>query len=159
MMSNDYITVTEAANILGVSLLTLRQKLKARGIELLRDPLDSRKRLISRSQVEALRTLPADRQLPPGDGDRQPVEQRQPTEPTSRALPAEPPQRQRRTKGTRFWVFDEHSQHYELLTREQAERIKFAIGKAKIFEADSFSEASEQYRKFALAVARGHERW
>lgn len=57
-MSNEYMTVTEAAQLLGISLLTLREKLKARGIETIKDPVDTRKRLVLRSDIEGLRALP-----------------------------------------------------------------------------------------------------
>jgi hypothetical protein len=53
---NDLITATAARKILGVSPLKMTSLLKQGRLRTWMDPLDNRKKLVSRAEVEALRS-------------------------------------------------------------------------------------------------------
>lgn len=63
--SEEFIGSNEAAKRLGVAPLTLRQRIRRGEILVFVDPLDDRRKLIRRSDLEALRTpRPARREQP-----------------------------------------------------------------------------------------------
>jgi excisionase family DNA binding protein len=49
-------TMTEAANYLGISLLTLRNRVKQYGMTVYRGKVDTRQRLVRRADIEALKS-------------------------------------------------------------------------------------------------------
>jgi excisionase family DNA binding protein len=56
-MEEGYLTLSEAANYLGVSLLTLRRKIQKLNIPTLKTYLDERKTLLLQTDVENLKKL------------------------------------------------------------------------------------------------------
>jgi hypothetical protein len=55
VMEQEFIGSNEAARRLGVAPLTLRQRIRGGEVPLFEDPLDARRKLIRRSDLDALR--------------------------------------------------------------------------------------------------------
>mgnify|MGYP005848794333 CR=1 FL=1 len=55
-MSTDFMSLTEAQLYLGVSRIKMSQLVREKGLEIFTDPLDKRKKLLRREDVERLKT-------------------------------------------------------------------------------------------------------
>ena len=55
-MSNDYMSLTEAQLHLGVSKIKMSKLARELGFEIFTDPLDKRKRLVKKIDIESLKT-------------------------------------------------------------------------------------------------------
>ncbi|MBN9390763.1 MAG: hypothetical protein J0I20_22220 [Chloroflexi bacterium] len=53
---NEFMTISEAAETLGVSLLTMREIVKRQNLKVVPDAVDSRQKLVSRSDIQQLKT-------------------------------------------------------------------------------------------------------
>lgn len=55
-MSTDFMSLTEAQLYLGVSRIKMSKLAREKGLEIFTDPLDKRKKLLRREDVERLKT-------------------------------------------------------------------------------------------------------
>ena len=55
MVESEYITLKEARELLGTTRATMSRIVREKALKIYRDPLDKRKKLVLRKDVEALR--------------------------------------------------------------------------------------------------------
>jgi transcriptional regulator with XRE-family HTH domain len=65
----------------------------------------------------------------------------------------------RKRAGENFWVVDSEADMYGPFVKEEAERLKTKLGKARVYEATSKLDLWEQHQPFLVAVANGRQCW